>query len=325
MSEAIKISVIVPAYNNAPWLPRCLDSLLGQTYTDLEIIVVDDGSQDETPAVLARYQSKDPRIHPIRQENGGVTSARLHGVREATGAWIGFVDGDDIVEPDMYERLLRNAENHGADISHCGYQMVFEDGRVNYFHNTGALLEHDRDDACKELLSGRLIEPGLCNKLFRASLFQGLEMDLGIKINEDLLMNFLLFKQVKKAVFEDFCPYHYLVRSGSATRRKLNAHQIYDPVRVKEKILALAPASIQREARAAYFSTCLSIYNTLTLAGRPELEGDRKKVRALLLRHPDWCGSRKQQLLLSLIRLVPWAYRGIYGFYAAHGQKTPYV
>ena len=134
-SDIYKISIIVPAYNIAAWLPRCLDSILGQTYQNLEVIVVDDGSTDHTGDILERYAAMDARIRPLRKANGGVTSARLEGIRYADGEWIGFVDGDDEIEPDMYERLMGNALKYSADISHCGYQMVFSDGRINYFIN----------------------------------------------------------------------------------------------------------------------------------------------------------------------------------------------
>ena len=117
----MKISIIVPAYNIEAPLPRCLNSLLAQEYSNLEIIVVNDGSKDDTGAVMDAYAAKDSRIKAIHKENGGVTSARLRGVAEATGEWIGFCDGDDFVEPDMYARLMKNAADHNAQISHCGY------------------------------------------------------------------------------------------------------------------------------------------------------------------------------------------------------------
>ena len=211
------ISIIVPVYKVAADLPRCLDSILAQTYQNLEIIAVDDGSPDESGAILDRYAEKDPRIRVIHQENGGVTAARLRGVRAASGAWIGFVDGDDEIEPDMYQRLMNNAHQYHADISHCGYRMVFPDGRVHDFHNTGAVEIHDRAKALQELLSGERVEPGLCNKLFRADLFRDLQMDETIRINEDLLMNYYLFDRAEKSVFEGVCPYHYILRQESAS------------------------------------------------------------------------------------------------------------
>ena len=102
--EGETISVIIPAYNVAPWLPRCLDSILAQTYPKLEIIVVDDGSADNTRQVMEDYAARDARIRPIFKENGGVTSARLAGVAAATGEWVGFADGDDAIDPDILTR-----------------------------------------------------------------------------------------------------------------------------------------------------------------------------------------------------------------------------
>ena len=261
--ERDKISVVIPVYNVAADLSRCLDSVLAQTYQNLEIIAVDDGSTDNSGEILERYAAEYSQIKVIHQANGGVTSARLRGVEMASGEWIGFVDGDDEIEPDMYERLLENAVKYDADISHCGYQMVFSDGRVNYFHNTGRTVQQDKPTGLKNLLAGSMVEPGLWNKLFHKSLFHSLLhndlMDLSIKINEDLLMNFYLFCQAEKSVFEDFCPYHYIVRSTSASRQKLNEHKIYDPIKATELILPAAPDDVQEKDQQAYLSTCVNV------------------------------------------------------------------
>lgn len=233
-----KISVVIPAYNLQNFLPATLDSVLAQTHKNLEIIVVDDGSADGTAAVMESYAAKDSRIRTIYQANGGVTSARLRGVAKATGAYVGFVDGDDYIEPDMYRRLLENMKQHDAQISHCGYQMVFP-SHVDYYHNTGKLVVQTGDTGCADLLEGRMVEPGLVNKLFRRELFAGLEdwMDRSIRINEDLLMNFYLFRQAERAVFEDICPYHYVLRKGSAATARLNEHKLRDPLKVLHLLL----------------------------------------------------------------------------------------
>ena len=125
-----RISVVVPAYNNETWLPRCLESLLAQTHENMEIIVVNDGSKDGTGAVIDGYAEKYDRIKAIHQQNKGVTAARLAGMAAASGDWIGFVDSDDTVEPQMYAHLLDNARKENADISHCGHQTLFPDGRI---------------------------------------------------------------------------------------------------------------------------------------------------------------------------------------------------
>lgn len=324
-----KISVIIPTYNLQAYLPRCLESIMAQTHRNCEIIVVDDGSTDGTASLLARYAAADARIKVVLKENGGVTSARLRGIREATGDWIGFVDGDDEIEPDMYERLLRNALEHGAGISHCGFRMVFADGRGRDFHNTGRLLEHDRTTALRELLSGAMIEPGLCNKLYRAQLLRRLvregKMEQDIRINEDLLMNFYLFSWAEKSVFEDWCPYHYMVRSGSASRAKLNDHKIYDPIRVKDIIRRAAPAELTRDAQNAYLNTCMAVYHALITAGSG-YGSHARKVRGLLREEKARFSllGRKRSLMAKLIVTAPAVYRPVYWVYQRFLQKNAY-
>ncbi len=210
------VSVIVPAYNIEDYIGRCLDSIISQTYKNLEIIVVDDGSRDHTGEILDNYAKKDRRIKVIHKENGGVSSARNKGIEAAEGDYIGFIDGDDFIEPEMYKILLDLLEEENADIAHCGYQMVFPD-RVDYYHNTGKKKIQTTEEGLKDLLSGEMIEPGLVNKLYKKKLVKNCRLDETVKINEDLLMNYQLFKLSQKSVYYDITPYSYMIRSSSAT------------------------------------------------------------------------------------------------------------
>ena len=231
----IKISIIVPAYNIEQYVVNTVHSICAQTHRNLEIILVNDGSKDATPKLLEQLANEDSRIKVLHKENGGVTKARLAGVEIATGEWIGFVDGDDYIEPHMYEMLVKNAVTYKADISHCGYRMVFP-SRTDFYYGTGRLAEQDKKTGLKDLLEGSFIEPGLWNKLFHKTLFHSLlhnrQMDLSIKINEDLLMNYYLFSKAEKSVFVDECPYHYLLRKGSAATSKINENKLRDPLKV---------------------------------------------------------------------------------------------
>lgn len=324
------ISVIVPAFNVETTIIRTLDSILAQTYSEIEVIVVDDGSADETGRVIDNYVSQHKRVMAIHTQNHGVTVARLTGVARASGEWIGFVDGDDEIEPDMYELLLKNAERYGADISHCGYQMVFADGRISYFHNTGGLVPQDRTTGLKDLLDGSLVEPGLCNKLFRKNLFQRLlytdVMDRNIKINEDLLMNYILFSNANMSVFQDICKYHYLVRSTSASRASLNQHKIFDPIQVKQLILDMKIDGMTEAAEKAYISTCVNVYNSLVVDKSSQFAREQKMVWNLVKEHKTWIPllSRKQQILAWLILHWPTGYKPIYRFYAKYLLKSCY-
>lgn len=325
------ISVIVPAYNVGAWLPRCLDSILGQTYENIEIVVVDDGSVDGTAKVLDGYAERYPsQIKALHIPNGGVTNARLTGVESAAGEWIGFVDGDDEIEPDMYEFLLNNAINYKADISHCGYQMVFEDGRIHYFHNTGCLAQQDKPAGLSALLDGSLVEPGLWNKLFHKTLFHSLlhasVMDTSIKINEDLLMNYYLFSEANFSVFEDQCKYHYIVRKSSASRQKLNEHKIYDPIRVKQIIRENAIDEVKAAAQSAYFNTCINVYNGLITAEDGDYAKDQANVAALLKKERTRFGllGKKRKLMAQMIANCPALYQRIYKVYERYFQKKVY-
>ena len=318
--ENVLVSVVVPAYNNAPWLPRCLDSLLSQTHRNLEILVVDDGSTDDTRQVLQEYTSRDPRVVAIHKANGGVTSARLRGVSAAHGEWIGFVDADDEAHPQMYARLLENAREYGAQISHCGYQVIHPDGRVEYLHNTKVLRPQDNTTGLRDLLEDKLVEPGLCSKLFRRELFRGLEekMDLTIRNNEDLLMNYYLFSAAKASVFEDVCYYHYLIRKGSASRRKLNEHMIFNPIRVREIIMEDVPEELRDDARRSFVQACLAIYGQLVLEKDAAYGTYRRQVREIIVRQKECCPvlSRRNALLVRMIDVSPWLFRILYPVYA---------
>lgn len=319
------ITVVVPAYNNAPWLPRSLDSLLAQTYPNLQIVVVNDGSTDDTAAVLDSYAAKYPRIKAIHKENGGVTSARLRGVREADGDWIGFMDGDDVVDADMYAHLMKNARQYAADISHCGHHVLFLDGRISYVHNSGTLRQQDMLTGVRDLLDGGLIESSLCTKLFRKELFAGLPefMDPAITINEDYLMNYYLFSRCQKAVFEDFCPYCYILRQGSASYKVLHEHSIFDPIRVRKMILADCVPELKQDARIALLRNLLFSYAQLTMDMDKKYDEFRSRVRQLLAQEKAHFHllSARNKILANMILKAPWTFHIAYPLFVKWIQR----
>lgn len=322
------ISIIVPVYNISEDLPNCLDSILAQTYPNIEIVAVDDGSSDGSGDILDRYADKNPNIRVIHKENGGVTSARLCGINAAEGQWIGFVDGDDEIEADMYERLLDNAKKYGAQISHCGYQLCLPDGRVNYFHNTGLLAKQDKITALKELLSGERIEPGLWNKLFHKTLFHSLlhgAIDPSIKINEDLLMNFHLFSAADTSVFDDWCPYHYLARDGSATRSRFNEHKVFDPIKVRDIIRNTVCDELRDEAERIYIRTCINSYHELVISGANGKSHIGKVLELLKNEKADFSLlGGKSAIIARAIVSVPSLYQFIYRTYCRFLKKDRY-
>jgi len=234
-----KISVIIPVYNTENYIKRCIDSVCSQTYGNIEIIAVDDGSTDNSGAVLDELAEKDRRIVVIHKENGGVSSARAEGVYAATGDYIGFVDGDDTIDPDMYEILLKNLLDSNADISHCGFRMIVGE-RTDYYYNTDKYIVCSGEDAAVMLTEGSLIEPALVTKLFKSELIKkacrNKVLD-GISYLEDLLLNYITFSESHITVFQDVCKYNYIVRANSASTSGFNPKKFEDPVYVFKYIM----------------------------------------------------------------------------------------
>ena len=320
------ISVIVPAYNIGPYLSRSLDSLLQQTVSNLEIIVVDDGSSDNTAEVIREYAAKFDKIHPVFKENGGVTSARLRGVQESTGEWIAFMDGDDYVEPQMYARLLENAKSANADISHCGHQVHYADGRVEYVHQSGTIHEQDHRTGLWELLDNRDVSMSLCTKLYRRKLFEGIEdwMDTTIRNNEDLLMNYYLFDRAETGVFEGNCPYHYILRKDSASCKGITEAHIFDPIRVRRLLLERAAPEMKDDVQQALLRNLLFAYAQVDVnPQRNQYESYRRRVREMLQkeRASFHLLSLRNKVLANMICYAPWSFHLAYGAYVAVFQR----
>ena len=325
MNEEL-ISVVVPAYNCAPFLPRCLDSLLNQTYPNLEIIVVNDGSNDNTKEVLDGYASRHANVTAIHQTNAGECAARISGVAAAKGSWIGFMDADDEIEPQMYEMLFANACAYGADISHCGYKVIFPDGRVDYQHNSGQIKVQDTRTGLRDLLEEKIMEMSVCSKLFKRTLFDGIRewMDFSIVINGDMLMNYYLFSRAEKSVLEDVCPYHYLIRYGSLSRRHLNRNLIYDPIRVRQYILDHCEPEMKADARRALARMCLVSYRRiLAEPDRKEYAEDIEKVRELIRQQLQSAPllPKRNAMLVRLISGAPWVFDILYPLYERMFRK----
>ena len=168
-----KVSVIVPVYNCSSWIKRCLDSILEQTHQDLEVLVVDDGSEDGSAEIIKSLAQKDNRIHYFFQPNQGVASARNHGLLEAAGSVVTFVDADDYIEENMYERMLAVMRKQDADIVECSCRRVRPDGRILW---NDCLKEEEivgKRQCVRHYLRQKNVTNYVCNKVYRKELFHG--------------------------------------------------------------------------------------------------------------------------------------------------------
>ena len=263
MIDNVLISVIIPVYNMAQWLPRCLDSVLAQTYKNLEIIVIDDGSSDNSPGIVDLYAKQNKTIKAIHQNNQGLIATRERGIREATGEFIGFIDGDDEIVPEMYEKLLMNAFTYDAQISQCGILCIHVDGRREYLHGTREITVYDRLEGCAALLQGEKLEPSLCNKIYHASLLKNSCLDSSVINNEDMLRNIVLFNRASRSVMEDFCGYVYWRRNGSMSNHKNSVDIVQNILKARKIIVDYVPDEIKKYAIDNYLQGAARCYNSL--------------------------------------------------------------
>lgn len=244
-----KISVIIPVYNVRNYLSRCLDSLIAQTYGNLEIICVDDGSDDGSGEVLDQYTRRDNRIRVIHSSNQGVSSARNLALDHMTGEFVGFVDADDYIEPDMYETLYRKIKDTGADIVSCGF---FEDidGKPVQVRNVEEVPEkviHTREFLKYIYIRDRYrgVSGYLWTRLFKADIFRedgdkaAIRFDTDLNISEDVE---LLARCCMKTVTMSYINkplYHYVKRSGSAMNTYEKRLETLSSCRAYEKVIRL--------------------------------------------------------------------------------------
>lgn len=213
MNHKGKISVIVPVYNMEKYLCRCVDSILAQTYPDIQIILVDDGSVDRSAAICDAYAEKDHRVTVVHKENGGLSSARNAGIDAAQGEYIGFVDSDDYISPEMYEKLVEHMGT-GREIANVMYVRADENGVTS-----PSRVPHTQDeiipasDFVKEVML-HLGDISVCTKLFHRSIFQDLRFLEG-KLNEDLLFVLDAMARIERVCFVGHVGYYYFTRSGS--------------------------------------------------------------------------------------------------------------
>ena len=212
-----KISIIVPIYNVEKYLKRCLDSIIEQTYTNLEIILIDDGSRDNSGNICDEYAKCDSRIKVMHKQNGGVSSSRNAGLSLATGCFIGFVDPDDYISKDMYTILYDELAKNDADISMCGYKS-FSDEKTT-FQTSSSTDMYTNIEAIKKLVFDNVFTSHLWNKLYKRELFIDLKFPENRSIYEDVSVIYKLFDRAKKIVYNKSVQYGYFQRQESLVGR----------------------------------------------------------------------------------------------------------
>jgi len=209
-----KISVIVPIYKVETYLNKCVESIVNQTYTDLEIILVDDGSPDSCPALCDEWAVKDRRIKVIHKENGGLSDARNAGLAVATGEYISFIDSDDWIEPNFLQFLWNALTRTGAGIADCSTRLVDEDGQELSVRGMSKNEILDAVDALVHLVKEDRVYQTVWNKLYRREVIDDIRFEKG-KYNEDDYFTYQVFDRAKNVAIVANPLYNYLQRGGS--------------------------------------------------------------------------------------------------------------
>lgn len=208
------VSIVIPVYNVEQYLKRCLDSIINQTYQTLEIILINDGSTDNSGSICDAYQKKDSRIVVIHKENGGLSDARNRGIDIATGEYITFVDSDDFVSLDYVEVLVQLLEKCNADTAVCMFQKFEKENEINPKDTSKKELIFTGYDAVKDLCYQKHIPNSAWAKLYKTSLFAGIRYPVG-RLYEDLGTTYRLLLRSKKVIYNTSVKYYYFQRRDS--------------------------------------------------------------------------------------------------------------
>ena len=231
-----KISIIVPVYNVERYLRKCIDSIIAQTYTNLEILLLDDGSLDHSGKICDEYKEKDNRIKVIHKKNTGVSSTRNEGLEIITGEYVTFIDADDYVETDMIEVLYKSLKKYEADISICGTTDLDSDYKTVRQSKCKQTIEMDKKNALKELLNEEVFTCVCWGKLYKVTLFQNLKFNEKTKIAEDLEILYKILDKCNKVVYVSEKKYNYILRNDSATKKEFNKDWLRE-IEISKEIL----------------------------------------------------------------------------------------
>ena len=268
------ISVIVPIYNVEEYLRRCVDSLLQQTYADLEVILVDDGSPDGCGAICDAYASQEPRVRAVHKPNGGLSDARNAGLLVAAGDEIAFVDSDDWVAPDFLAAMHDALTRTGADIVECSVVKTAGDA-------AGGAAVYSAEPALRELIHDGVFHQTVWNKLYRRSVLEGILFPVG-RTNEDEFWTYQVFARAARIARIELPLYYYFQRPGSIMGASFSLRRL-DALDAKTERQAYIEAhfpALARDARMNLFGTCtyLAQMSLRHLKGE-ELAAARRKLK----------------------------------------------
>lgn len=319
------ISIIIPVYNVENYLKACLDSVCGQTYANLQIILVDDGSTDSSGDICDRYAEQDKRIVVIHKENGGVSDARNEGLRIAKGAYIGFVDGDDWVDLDMYERMLCFCKKYDLEV----VAARFVEEYVNKLARDQYSGEFDIFSGLQMLeinlvgKGNRLVSNAVWSRIYKREVLQGLLFPKGRNNGEEICFSTEVFLRADKCGYWDKGVYHYRIREdglmgrGGRNKTHFNQNAATDSlVLMKEKADLLYAAGHTELGDESFFQYLYQVLQCMgKVSGKREYREYYKDLlktyhsgREWMLNYAHRISDRRRKIILYVSNLSVWLY-----------------
>lgn len=258
------ISVIVPIYNVEKYLARCVDSIVNQTYKNLEIILVDDGSPDSCPQMCDDYAKKDSRIKVVHKKNGGLSDARNAGMAVAKGEYISFIDSDDYVSDDFFECLLDVMNKENSDIAECSVVKFYEDNRFDEFSDDLSVKTYDTQDAMSALIAENPFHQHVWNKLYKTELVRDIPYAVG-KLNEDEFWTYQVFGRANKVSKLNKTMYYYFQRNSSIMGVGYNIRRL-DALEAKanrQKYIENNFPDLSTQAKIDLYGSCIFAYQSV--------------------------------------------------------------
>lgn len=312
------ISIIVPIYKVEKYLEKCINSIIKQTYKNLEIILVDDGSPDNCGKICDEYAKKDSRIKVIHKPNGGISDARNAGIQMATGDYIGFVDSDDYIEKDMYEILINNLKKEKADISVISNYEVYGNKIINT-KKQGIYAVMSSEETIIKMNSFGYFGVGLWDKLYKAELFKELDFPKGKK-SEDWYIIYKLVDKAQKIVYQSIPKYYYCQRNGSITH---SSDINYDSIEASKEAINFIKDKYPNALKSAYtmyIFANIGVYDKLLLYKHIEnrkmkMKKIREEINSIYENMEMKNLSKKRYMQLVLIKNAPIIYNKIFKIY----------
>lgn len=230
------ISVIIPVYKVECYLSKCVESIINQTYKNIEIILVDDGSPDNCGRICDEYALKDNRIKVIHTKNGGVSSARNAGIDASTGSFITFVDSDDYISQNYIETLYKNLTETNSEISVVDHTEIFDGNEFSKDVSAGVITVFSQHDFIVQLLNKAII-CSCWGKLYKRDLFDDIRFPLGRVNAEDAWVLYKLCFKSSRIVYDDTISYYYLIREGSAVQKNFDIEMYISNTEINDEIM----------------------------------------------------------------------------------------